>query len=138
MSRIYTAEEIAREVQNGSLWIVIHNSVYDLTKFYVQHPGGEEVLFDLAGKDGSQCFDSVGHSEEAIMLRDIYKIGDLEEDASLEQPAPTAKPDKKSEPAVTQDEDWQYRKTEAKERSLMPLVATVLAIYAFIIYYVWF
>lgn len=30
-----------------------------------QHPGGEEVLLDQAGKDGSESFEDVGHSSDA-------------------------------------------------------------------------
>lgn len=93
MSKIYTAEEIARHNHNEDLWLVIHGSVYNLTKFYKEHPGGEEVLLQLAGKNGSKCFDSIGHSDEAIMLRDTFKIGELQEGAELDAPIPTkAKP----------------------------------------------
>lgn len=32
----------------------------------LQHPGGEEVLREVSGKDGSKEFDEVGHSDAAM------------------------------------------------------------------------
>ncbi|KAL1131724.1 hypothetical protein AAG570_011337 [Ranatra chinensis] len=73
-------EEVAKHNGNdGSYWIVIHNSVHDLSDFIKNHPGGEEVLQELSGKDGSTCFDDIGHSEEANKLRLKYKIGVISE-----------------------------------------------------------
>ena len=31
------------------IWLVIRGNVYDVTKFLDEHPGGDEVLNDLAG-----------------------------------------------------------------------------------------
>lgn len=45
----------------------------------LQHPGGEEVLMNLSGKDATQCFDEIGHSDEAKQLCESYKIGQLVE-----------------------------------------------------------
>ena len=36
--------------------------------FSIQHPGGEESLLDVAGQDGSQGFDDVGHSDDARLV----------------------------------------------------------------------
>lgn len=77
MTDIYTADEVARHNHEGDLWIAIHDKVYDLTSFYKEHPGGEEVLLALAGGDGTECFDSIGHSQEAILLREKFLIGEL-------------------------------------------------------------
>lgn len=43
----------------------------------LQHPGGEEVLLEQAGKDGSEAFEDVGHSSDARDLMVKYKIGEL-------------------------------------------------------------
>jgi hypothetical protein len=31
-------------------WMAIHGKVYDVTKFLAEHPGGEEVMVEVAGK----------------------------------------------------------------------------------------
>jgi cytochrome b involved in lipid metabolism len=46
----------------NSTWVAIHNKVYDVTKFLVEHPGGEEVLLDAAGAYATDSFEDVGHS----------------------------------------------------------------------------
>lgn len=47
--------------------------------YFMQHPGGEEVLLDQAGKDGSEAFEDVGHSTDARQLMEKYKVGELVE-----------------------------------------------------------
>jgi len=59
------------------LWLVINKKVYDVSKFHEQHPGGGEVLVDVGGKDATQDFEDVGHSDEAQKMLKDYYIGDL-------------------------------------------------------------
>ena len=51
--------------------------VYDATKFLDEHPGGEEVLLDMAGKDATDAFEDVGHSDEAREILAGLLIGGL-------------------------------------------------------------
>ena len=52
--------------------------VLDVTKFLEEHPGGEEVLIESAGKDASKDFDDIGHSKAAKSLLLKYQVGVLE------------------------------------------------------------
>lgn len=85
MTDIYTADEVARHNHEEDLWIVIHEKVYDLTSFLKEHPGGEDVLLAQAGADGTECFDNIGHSQEALLLQKKFYIGELTSAASTSQ-----------------------------------------------------
>lgn len=51
--QIFTQEEVAKHNSSESLWIILSDSVYDVTKFLKSHPGGKKPLLDFAGKDAS-------------------------------------------------------------------------------------
>jgi len=79
--KTYSLKEIAEH--NGSLssWILIHHKIYDVTKFLAEHPGGEEVLLERAGKESTEEFEDVGHSADAKGMMGKYLIEELcEED----------------------------------------------------------
>ncbi|BGP53452.1 hypothetical protein JCM8202v2_001011 [Rhodotorula sphaerocarpa] len=41
-----------------------------------RHPGGDEVLFGEAGRDATEAFEDVGHSDEARSILDKYYVGE--------------------------------------------------------------
>ena len=51
MSKVISAEELAKHTTSDSLWMAINGKVYDLTNFLDDHPGGDEVLKDTAGRN---------------------------------------------------------------------------------------
>ncbi|XP_055840954.1 cytochrome b5 isoform X2 [Episyrphus balteatus] len=59
------------------LWFIIEDKVYDVTKFRLEHPGGEETLDDAAGRDATKDFIDAGHSSEARTMMKKYLIGAL-------------------------------------------------------------
>lgn len=79
MSKQYTRSEVASLNCKDKTLIIIHDNVYDVTKFLNEHPGGEEILLDHGGKDASEDFDDVGHSKDALDLMKTYKVGELVE-----------------------------------------------------------
>jgi cytochrome b involved in lipid metabolism len=77
---VYTWEEVAKHKNKTTgVWIVVHNEVYDVTKFMDDHPGGEEVLLEQAGGDATEAFDDIGHSPDAKALQKDYRIGKIAE-----------------------------------------------------------
>ncbi len=56
--------------------------VYDVTKYLDDHPGGAEVLLDVAGQDADEFFEDIGHSKEARKELSKYLIGNFKLDAA--------------------------------------------------------
>ncbi|XP_072374058.1 cytochrome b5 type B [Scyliorhinus torazame] len=73
-----TMEEVKTNSSSKCTWLVIHDKVYDVTKFLEEHPGGEEVLFEQAGGDATESFEDVGHSSDAREMLKQYFIGELD------------------------------------------------------------
>lgn len=72
----FTSEEVKNfTTREAGLYLIIREKVYDCTKFLDEHPGGEEVITDVAGQDATEPFDDVGHSEEAIDTLKTLEIG---------------------------------------------------------------
>lgn len=58
--------------------IVVNNTVYDVTDFMDDHPGGNEVIEDYLYKDATGIFNDVGHSMRAKKLMEKYIVEDTE------------------------------------------------------------
>lgn len=52
----YTLDEVKQHNSATSCWAAIDGSVYDLTKWAGQHPGGQQRILNLCGKDASEEF----------------------------------------------------------------------------------
>mmetsp|Transcript_15167 Transcript_15167/g.23818 ORF Transcript_15167/g.23818 Transcript_15167/m.23818 type:complete len:136 (-) Transcript_15167:190-597(-) len=67
----FTAEEVFKHTSQEDCWLVIGNEsnggpkVYDVTKYLDDHPGGAEVMLDVAGQNADEFFEDIGHSKEA-------------------------------------------------------------------------
>lgn len=76
--KVYAMDEIAKHKATDDLWIVYNGLVYDVSKFIDEHPGGEEVVVDVAGTDATEAFDDIGHSDDAHEILKGLLIGKLE------------------------------------------------------------
>ncbi|KAL7933901.1 hypothetical protein V8C35DRAFT_327382 [Trichoderma chlorosporum] len=71
----YSLEEVAIHKTRDDLWVIIHGEVYDVSKYVRDHPGGADVLIDVAGTDATTAYEEVGHSEDADGILKSYLIG---------------------------------------------------------------
>ncbi|XP_051538652.1 cytochrome b5-like [Myxocyprinus asiaticus] len=78
--KYYRLSEVEERNSFKSTWIIIHNKVFDVTKFLEEHPGGEEVLREQAGGDATDSFEDVGHSTDAREMSNSMLIGELHPD----------------------------------------------------------
>ena len=56
--------------------------MYDVTKYLDDHPGGAEVLLDVAGQNADEFFEDIGHSQEAREELKKHLIGNFKLDAA--------------------------------------------------------
>ncbi|XWS38031.1 hypothetical protein CRYUN_Cryun19dG0095900 [Craigia yunnanensis] len=77
-SKMHTFEEVAKHNKTKDCWLIISGKVYDVTPFMDDHPGGDEVLLSATGKDATNDFEDVGHSDDAREMMEKYYIGDID------------------------------------------------------------
>jgi cytochrome b involved in lipid metabolism len=70
--------ELQKHSTKQDIWIAINNKVYDVTKFLDQHPGGEEIILEVAGQDATEAFEDIGHSEDARSQLNAFFIGEYD------------------------------------------------------------
>ncbi|CAN8104559.1 unnamed protein product [Discula destructiva] len=73
----FTKKDVGAHVGRDDCWMTIHGEVYDVTKYLDDHPGGVDILLELAGKDASQAYDDAGHSEDATEIMSAFRVGSL-------------------------------------------------------------
>lgn len=78
MPKTFSLEEVAKHNSAESLWVVINNNVHDVTAFRLMHPGGAELLLQVAGRDATDDAERAhGNSRKAKSLMSKYCIGTL-------------------------------------------------------------
>ncbi len=73
-----TMAVVATHNSAASCWSAINGSVYDLTAWIAKHPGGEQAIKQLCGKDGTSLFNNKhGGQERQESTLASFKIGAL-------------------------------------------------------------
>ena len=67
-----------QHASSDSLWTAIHGKVFDLTDFYMEHPGGWDVIEEFGGRDATQRFEEGDHRLESIRDLKKYYVGEYE------------------------------------------------------------
>ncbi|KAJ7118543.1 cytochrome b5-like heme/steroid binding domain-containing protein [Mycena crocata] len=81
--KIVTLAELRENNTKDKLYVLIHEKVYDVTKFLDEHPGGDEVILAEASQDATEAFEDVGHSDEARELLPGMLVGEFEKNSEL-------------------------------------------------------
>ncbi len=55
--RTYTLDQIALHGDAQNCWTVIREDVYDLTPWINEHPGGDQAILSMCGKDATAAFE---------------------------------------------------------------------------------
>ncbi|KAJ8736722.1 hypothetical protein PYW08_007378 [Mythimna loreyi] len=87
-----------KEVESRTDALIIDNVVYDVSEFKQDHPGGPDVLMANIGKDASQCFFDVGHSDIALDWRKQFVLGEVVDEERWPVKERVAAPQEEPEP----------------------------------------
>lgn len=73
----YTVSEVAQHKTVSSLWIILDDHVFDITKYIFMHSGGSSILLKNGGTDCTKLFNEINHVDATHIL-DKYLIGIVE------------------------------------------------------------
>ena len=77
-AKSYTAAQVSLHKNASSCWTSISGSVYDLTKWISQHPGGPDRILSICGIDGTSAFEGQhGGQSRPQQILATFKIGTL-------------------------------------------------------------
>jgi cytochrome b involved in lipid metabolism len=129
--KVYTEEEVSKHNTAQDCWIIIgevgERKVYDVTQYLDDHPGGPEIILDLAGQNANDEFEDIGHSNDARALMEKYVIGKLKEDEKVIKKKLVAKAEKAQQSTTLGAE-----KSSSAFSTLIllaPVVVGILALY---------
>jgi cytochrome b involved in lipid metabolism len=74
-AKVFSAEEVRAHNTDKSCWLAVHGEVFDVTDFLEEHPGGYDIIVASSGRDATQDFDEIGHSQAARDMLRRYKVG---------------------------------------------------------------
>lgn len=73
----YTLEQVSEHSTCNDCWLVIFDKVYNVTDFLHEHPGGEFIIVEHAGRDATSAFRNILHGKDAHKQMKKYLIGVL-------------------------------------------------------------
>mmetsp|Transcript_22112 Transcript_22112/g.43523 ORF Transcript_22112/g.43523 Transcript_22112/m.43523 type:complete len:141 (+) Transcript_22112:30-452(+) len=76
--KMFSREEVSKHNTEEDLYIIIQGKVYSVAKYLDNHPGGPEIIADVAGQDATDEFLDTGHTAEAREELKKYYIGEVE------------------------------------------------------------
>lgn len=123
----YTWEEIKKHNSDTDCWVVLYDSVLDVTEFLNEHPGGLDPLVDQAGCDITNSFESIGHTSTALAKSKSFIVGRV--DSASKKTGPTT--------AAPPPPSWSENKENLKRYKaggeIIPLWVIISAVLAFLL-----
>ncbi|QSS59199.1 hypothetical protein I7I51_08632, partial [Histoplasma capsulatum] len=109
-NKVLDAAEVAKHNSADSCWVVLYGKVYDVTEFLQKHPGGAQIILQLAGKDATDEFDP------------IHPSGTLEDNLKPEAFLGTINPDTLSKATSHAEPESKIELTPNKAPSMSSLL----------------
>ena len=74
LHKYYSLKDVEKHNTKNDAWLIYNNNIYNVTSFIHKHPGSNAILKGI-GKDSTELFDNVGHSNNARYMMKKYYIG---------------------------------------------------------------
>ncbi|MBW0562908.1 hypothetical protein O181_102623 [Austropuccinia psidii MF-1] len=78
--RIFLPQDLQNHKLPNDCWVSFQSKVYDISSFLADHPGGQDILLEYAGKDLGQSMQDSNHhlhSQSAYEILEEFQIGIL-------------------------------------------------------------
>lgn len=91
-----------------------------MTKYLDDHPGGAEVMLDVAGQDADEFFEDIGHSKEAREELKRHYIGEFHLDEAAKAQMAAA--------ALAKQEQVRQRNNQNGSLAFMGVIGLIVAV----------
>ncbi|KAF8589131.1 fatty acid-2 hydroxylase [Ramaria rubella] len=83
--KLYTIEDVHQHQKPDDCWVVRNGYVYNISAFLPDHPGGDDIILEWAGKDVGDVMKNGehSHSDAAIDMMSGFSIGRIGADAGV-------------------------------------------------------
>lgn len=85
----YSIKQVEKHASQDSCWVIYQDKVFDVTEFMQDHPGGDDLIMDYAGKDVTSVMKDVlehEHSDSAYEILSEYCVGSVVEKENEQEP----------------------------------------------------
>ena len=105
-----STEEVGKHNSPSDCWVIVNSSVYDLTSFLNNHPGGSGLIITSCGTDITTLFATKGgdgkHSSDAEKMLEKTKIGELNEKKNADDLKTVLESTRSTYERETENEDY--------------------------------
>lgn len=80
MSTTFSRADVAKHNKQTDCWVTCNGKVYNVTEFIEDHPGGDDLILEYAGKDVTEIMAdplSHEHSKSAYGMLEDFRVGTL-------------------------------------------------------------
>ncbi|XP_011089102.1 cytochrome b5-like [Sesamum indicum] len=78
MAKVFTFDEVAQHNTREDCWLVLFEKAYDVTAFIDEHPGGDDLLLNVTGKDATPEFKAACHTFNAWSMMERLYVGEVD------------------------------------------------------------
>jgi len=122
-TKTFTVEDLKQHTTETDCYLALNGKVYDITEFLDEHPGGYDIILNATGRDATEDFEEIGHSNAARDMLPQWEIG------VFQDAAPSTSKAKAS--ATTNSTGVTASSGATTVKALLPLLVVLLAVLFF-------